>query len=465
MQTSLLVLYVAYLTTFVLGSPVGRNLMSIDDNGIISGNHVHHKDQKKGTNYLYAWVGSDAGDHLAVIDYSPDSDSYGSVINRTPLPSDIPHISTSGNEPHHIGITGDQQWIVTSGLTSFLKGPGKHEIFVWSIDEATKKPSFAYSLDIPGFACPDEFVALNKKKTEFAVTMMCNAVGNSPGAIFRLDVPSGALSLWQSPSLTLTDFNPHGFDVNKQGLVSADYINPSSLFLLPENFQFRDTLRHFNQYGTLNGVFNMPTAGAGYMDFHFFPDPRSNHLGIACSTNGNYLYKLNTLDHSAVPLLDLAVAVSNGDRSISAGIYQFSNTGNRLLMTFQLRFIVLIAFDAARTAASVLQVFDFCSDLPIRGRQTIDFGAVCENKGSKPGPHYLRLAADESTLFLTNYFIVLGNADLAGSKSGHSFTINKDKRGDIESFSYDFGFAPDFQGGSPHGLAQGVWKKGERDGR
>jgi hypothetical protein len=39
-------------------------------------------------------------------------------------------------------------------------------------------------------------------------------------------------------------------------------------------------------------------------------------------------------------------------------------------------FVVLIAFDAARTAARVLQAFDFGSYLAIRGRQAIDFTAV-----------------------------------------------------------------------------------------
>jgi hypothetical protein len=287
--------------------------------------------------------------------------------------------------------------------------------------------------------------------------MMRNAAGDSPGAIFQLDVPSGALSLWQSPSLNLTGFSPHGFAFNAHGLVSSgsDYVNPGSVFLAPASFQFRDTLRHFNLDGTLNAVFNMPTTGGGYMNFHFFPDTPSSHLGITC----HILYKLNTQDHSVVPMLDLALAVSNGVRSLSAGLYHFSSTGNRLLMTFQLRFIVLIGFDAARTSASVLQAFDFCSDLASSGQQTIDFAGVCANTGQKPGSHYLRLAADESSLFLTNYFVVVGNAVFAGSRSGHSFTISKGKGkgGEIESLSYDFRFAPDFEGGSPHGLIQGLW--------
>ena len=85
----------------------------------------------------------------------------------------------------------------------------------------------------------------------------------------------------------------------------------------------------------------------------------------------------------------------------------------------------------------------------------------CANStGPKPGTHYLRLAADEARLFLTNYFIVLGNADLAGSQSAHSFTVRRDARGEIASLAYDPRFAPDFQGGRPHGLAQGVWGAG-----
>ena len=436
----------------------GRQLQSERENRVVyvaaeavRENDKEEKDKKR-ADLLFAWVGADTGDHVAVIDYSPQSDSYGSVISRHLLPSGSNRISTTGNEPHHIAITGDGQWLVTGGLTSFLKGTD--EIFVWNIDQKTKKPSFAYSLDVPGYGCTDEFVSLDSQKLSFAVSMMCNSQGTSPGAIFRLHVPTGQLTLWQSASVSLTAFNPHGFDINQNGLVSADYIDPVSLFTT--SFVFRDTLRHFNLDGTLNATINMPTTNSGYMNFLFFPDAASSHLGVACSTLENVMYQVNARDNTVRPMLDLAAAITGGVRSLSVGLFHFGRTGNRMLMTFQLRYVVLIAIDPSRASARVLQTFDFCA-AHAQGQVSIDFPAMCAADGNHPGSHYIRIAADEARFYLTNYFIVVGNAALPGTQSAHSFRISKDAQGEFASFDFEEQFAPDFQGGKPHGLVRGVW--------
>ena len=132
-------------------------------------------------------------------------------------------------------------------------------------------------------------------------------------------------------------------------------------------------------------------------------------------------------------------------------------------MTLQLRYVVLLAFDPARTAATVLSAFDFCSDPAARGPRParVDFAAVCGATGNKPGAHYLRLAADERTLLLTDSFIVLGNADFAGSRSAHAFAVRKDASGEIASPAFDPASPP----GRPHGLVQGVWSDGGPAGR
>jgi selenium-binding protein 1 len=74
--------------------------------------------------YLYLFcVDADAKDNdfLAVIDVSPDSATFGTIINTLDL-------GTKGNETHHFGYTDDRRRIWAGGLFSSR---------IWLIDVAT----------------------------------------------------------------------------------------------------------------------------------------------------------------------------------------------------------------------------------------------------------------------------------------------------------------------------------------
>lgn len=404
-------------------------------------------DHSSRVEYLYVWVGSDEGDHIAVIEYDPANVcSYGNIISKSYLP-DVPNVSQTGNEAHHLGISGDGKWIITGGLVSLLMGT--NEIFVWSIDE-NRMPVYNYSFDVPGYGCPDEFLPINEAKTLFIFTMMCDGSGGSPGSVWQINLSTGVWGPWLSPLNILVDFNPHGLDYStKYGMISADYVLPITLFTGPPII-FRDTLRRFNLDGTLNATINMPTVNSGFMEFHYFPDEDSKYLGVSCGTNDNGFYLINTTDNTPLLLINLADAVNGGVKSLSAGLFRFTKTGNRLVTTFDLRYVVLLEISEDRRNASVIKVFDYC----------ILYPQVCLQTGGKPGSHYLRFDVAEERFWVVNYFIEVGIAILNGTQTMSSFYAKRSgEEGEVNSFTLDPYFNPVFGKDRPHGAVEGLWTK------
>src|SRR2546427_8749874 len=67
--------------------------------------------------FLYVWAGDQARsapDFLAVVDFDPPSPHYGHVITTRALPEP----GATGNEPHHVGLSGDGRTLALGGLLS-----------------------------------------------------------------------------------------------------------------------------------------------------------------------------------------------------------------------------------------------------------------------------------------------------------------------------------------------------------
>jgi hypothetical protein len=63
----------------------------------------------------YLWTGAGDNQHADFLaTYSLDDDTFGTLIYVTDVP-------TSGNSPHHVGITDDGKTLVGGGLLSLLK--------------------------------------------------------------------------------------------------------------------------------------------------------------------------------------------------------------------------------------------------------------------------------------------------------------------------------------------------------
>lgn len=400
-----------------------------------------------GEELVYVWGGSDKGDFMAVVDYTPDSPNYGAVIHKTTLP-DTATVKSSGNEPHHMAIAGDNEYLVAGGLMSFAQGSA--EIFVFELDPETKFPVFKYGLNVPG-GCVDEFIPLPWSNTEFIVTMMCSETGGAPGTLVWIDVETGEFKEWIDRS-KVTDFNPHGGAYDETaGLVVTDYVFPLSLFT--DKFLFRDTLHHFNPDGSLASVITMPTTNGGFMDFKWLT---KNQQGITGSLQENLLYLIEPLRTDGpkyTAIYDLT-EVNGGAPALSAGIMTTFKRGDRLLMSYALRYVVLFKYDPSNPKKlEKLQHFDFCDKK--NGLEAVH--KVCDRTGNMPGTHWISIGPEEDRFLVANYFVTVGNAQLAGSKTIHSFSMSAD----ANSFELDEDFRPylTLEGATdrPHLVLQITW--------
>ncbi|CAF3370509.1 unnamed protein product [Rotaria sp. Silwood1] len=423
---------------------------------------VHPIDQSYGCypSVLYVWSGQEtsvpnASDFVAVIDFDQSSPNYGHIIKRIPLVSNVTdRIKQSGNEPHHSGISTDGEFYITGGLLSFLSN--SKEIFVWRIPENPRQgPQFLYALDVPG-ACTDEFLATGN--STFLVTMMCNENAVSPGDIVFIDAKTGSSKSILPNASSLINFNPHGFGrLNNGSLFVADYIIPLTLTGNDRSeIIFQNTTRHFFPDGTLQRTFQFeyPTApgsttgigtGIGFMELKSIPnDPYGR--SYACATNLNAMYLIGP--GMSKPILALDASIVNGyQKRASSGITSIFPDGQRLLMTFQMRFVLLLnIIDPARPL--IIRVFDFCSNKELDhvyiqvpdSNETLTFREYCVRNNNITGAHILVHPQGERRFIVFNYFLQFGLAQFAGVRTVHAFKLNKQ----LTDFHYDHQFNPNF---------------------
>ena len=410
---------------------------------------------------LYVWSGQEssvanAADFVAVIDFDEKLPTYGHILKTVPLKSDIANgVGQVGNEPHHSGISADGRYYLTGGLLSFLSG--NKEVFVWRIPDKPKNgPKFLYALDVPG-ACTDEFLPIGGP--EFIVSMMCSTKAGSPGDIAFINAKTRFTKSVLKNASALIDFNPHGFTRLSNGsLFVADYIEPITLVGTdPSKIVFRNTARHFLPDGTLERTFqfNFPTGpgmssgvgqGIGFMELKAIPgDPLAR--SVACGTNVNNIYIIGP--GLPAPLLAIDLSVVNGyHKRLSAGITAALPGGKALLMTFQMRFVVLLNITTLGQP-TILRVFDFCSDYALNhvtiqapgSSENTTFAEFCAQNNNVTGSHVIIHPKGESRFVVVNYFLKFGLAQFAGTRTVHAFKLNKD----LTSFEYDHKFNPNFQ--------------------
>lgn len=410
---------------------------------------------------LYVWSGQDtavnnAGDFVAVVDFNEQSSTYGHILKTVPLVSDPRNgIGQTGNEPHHSGISSDGRYYITGGLLSFLSK--QKEIFVWKIPRnPTKGPKFLCGIDAPG-ACTDEFLPIGG--AQFIVSMMCNENANSPGDLVLIDAEKcSSRSLLKNAS-AIRDFNPHGFGrLDNGSIFVADYILPITLTGTSASaIVFRSTARHFFPDGTLERTFefSFPTGpgatnglgtGIGFMELKTIPkDPLGR--GYACGTNTNTMYLVGPGMSAPLPVLDTS-EVNGLIKRPSAGITSIFADGKRMLITFQMRYVILLNITQPERPR-YLRVFDFCSDNAVRAIRILDpgtnesttFPQFCAKNNNITGTHVLIHPKGENRFIVLNYFLKFGLAQFSGTRTVHVFKLNED----LTDFTYDNRFNPNFQ--------------------
>lgn len=409
---------------------------------------------------MYVWSGQDpavsnAADFVAVVDFAERSSTYGKILKTVPLVSDASvGLGQSKNEPHHSSISSDGKYYVTAGLLSFLEK--QKEVFIWRVPTNVKNgPEFVRAIDVPD-ACPDEFLPIGGSK--FLISMMCNDSAASPGTINVIDAQTGVATRFLKDGTSLAGFNPHGFSRLLDGsILTADYILPATLVGNDaKNIQFRNTVRHFSANGDLLRTFQfeLPTetgatsgvgSGVGFMDVKLIPkDPFER--AYSCGTNTNLLYLLgpNTAEPKAV--FDIS-QVNSGIKRISSGLVSMFPDGKRMIMTFQMRFVILFNIEQPEYPF-ILDFFDFCTD-PILDQQTMlhpetnqmmTFQQFCANNNNITGSHAIIRPDGETRFLVVNYFLKFGLAQFSGTRSIHAFRLNEDST----KFTYDSRFNPNF---------------------
>ncbi|CAF3376393.1 unnamed protein product [Rotaria socialis] len=410
---------------------------------------------------LYIWSGQDisvsnAADFVAVIDFNESSSTYGQILKTVPLSSNASYkIKQSGNEPHHSAISSDGTYYISGGLLSFLSQ--QKQIFIWRVPQNVQDgPQFLYALDVP-YGCPDELLAIGGAK--FLLSMMCNNNGDSPGNVLLIDAATATVTSYLNNASTFVNFNPHGFArLNDSSLFLADYIRPVTLFGNDSSkILFRNTVRYFSADGSLERTFQFNFSnesretsgvgqGIGFMDVKSIPND-SQKRAYSCGTNDNILYLIGPEIAEAQPVFDIS-EVNNYVKRISAGLISVSSDGTRLLMTFQMRFIILFNITQPNYPV-ILDVFDFCYDetldsVPILNsdtNETSTFREYCANNNNITGSHVLLHPNGENRFIVMNYFLKAGLAQFAGTRSVHVFKLNEQ----LTNFTYEPRFNPNFQ--------------------
>ncbi|CAF1147489.1 unnamed protein product [Rotaria sp. Silwood1] len=433
---------------------------------VISSWTAAHLSKRSSPSVLYVWSGQErsvpnASDFVAVIDFDGRSPTYGHILKTVSLVSDVANgIGQVGNEPHHSAISTNGRYYMTGGLLSFLSG--NKEVFVWKIPKnPTKGPEFLYALDVPG-ACTDEFLPIGG--SEFLLSMMCNEQAVSPGNIVYINAETRMTKSILKNISAFVDFNPHGFGRLANGSIFVgDYIEPITLVgSNSSQILFRNTARHILPDGTLERIFQFqfPTTpgssngigyGIGFMELKAIPgDPFGR--SYACGTSVNNIYLIGPGMPEPILAIDLS-QVNGYQKRASAGLLSFFSNGQRVLMTFQLRYVILANITRPEQP-NILRVFDFCTDPTLKhvtigipdSFEKTTFAKFCAQNNNITGSHAIIQPKDENRFVVVNYFLKFGLAQFSGTRTVHAFKLNKD----LTDFEYDHKFNPNFQlGHSP----------------
>jgi selenium-binding protein 1 len=376
--------------------------------------------------YLLVWVGDQARkapDFLAVVDFDEHSTNYGKVITTIPLPAP----GSSGNEPHHVGLSADGKTFACGGLLSVLKG--QKEVFFFDVSDPAH-PKYMASEDPPQSAITDEFYAL--REGGFLVTMMGGAEGHHPGRVAEFD--ENLKLVGEFPSHPPAEgFNPHGISVRREEnlMVTSDFICPSStLAATPGDLGLRGSVRVWDfKARTIVKTIDIPGAG-GTIDVRLIPkDPKMR--AYTAGMGADKLYLIDTRAGTAAPVFDFSTIAKGGWPQL----IRMTDDGRRLFITLNQAGKVAMFDTSKPKSPKLLKVLDL---------------------GTGSGPHYLALTRDEKRLVISDYFLNEDDAGKVHAEGDHKVHVAKVTAKDLvldPKFSLDFNTAIASGPARPHGLA------------
>jgi 56kDa selenium binding protein (SBP56) len=375
--------------------------------------------------YLFIWAGDQARtapDFLTVVNFDESSPNYGKVITTLPLPGP----GSTGNEPHHVGLSSDGRVLACGGLLSVLKG--QKEIFFFDVSKPVA-PTFISSADPPLSAITDEFYPL--PEGGFLVTMMGGANGAHPGRVAEFNKDLELVT--EHPADPPHDgFNPHGISVRPEInlMVTSDFVCPSTtLHAVPGGLDLRGSIRvwKFKQRKLVRTV--VIADAAGTIDVKLIPGDEDGRAYTAGMAN-DQLYLVDTGEGTAKAVFDFGTIAKGGFPQLM----RMTRDGKRLFISMNAAGKVVMLDTSKPKKPTVLKVLDL---------------------GASSGPHYIALTQDETRLVITDYFLNEDDFGKVHAEGDHKVHVAKVLANDLvldPSFNLDFNTA--FSAPArPHGVA------------
>jgi WD40 repeat protein len=380
----------------------------------------------EGPKYLFICAGDQARkapDFLAVVNFDQHSDQYGKVVTSVPFPAP----DSTGNEPHHIGLSQDGKVVACGGLLSVLKG--QKEIFFFDVTDP-RSPKFLSDADPPLSSITDDFHAL--PDGGFLITMMGGAHGHAPGRVVEFDKNLQLVKEYpdQPPA---NGFNPHGISVRPEInlMVTSDFVCPSTTLdsSMQATIDFRGSVRVWD-YKNRTILRTIETPGAGTIDVKLIPHDDKQRAFTAAMLD-DHLYLLDTIHGTARPVFDFS--------SISPGgwpqLMRVTDDGKRLFVSMNLAGKVAMLDISDPENPKLLKALDL---------------------GSNSGPHYIALTKDEKRLIISDYFLNEDSFGKVHAEGDHKIHVAKVSEKDLvldPRFQLDFNTAFTTGPARPHGIA------------
>ncbi|KAL4423916.1 hypothetical protein ABPG75_001217 [Micractinium tetrahymenae] len=301
-------------------------------------------------------------------------------------------VPTSGNEPHHVGITGPSAEVLgAGGLLSVLKQ--QPEWYFFSLSDPTK-PTLVTSSDPPLGGCADD---LRPYEDGFLATEMCSPAGGAPGRVAKFN--SSLMLVGEFPMDPPAGLNPHGItiDPSRQRMVTSDFIVPSTTLAPSTAPTFRSTFRVWD-LANMSIIYtgDLCRNASGIIDARLL---RNSGVVILSSGQG-VLYGVDILE----PTHPVAFTAGGTFHEMFA---PFAN-GTRLLVTL--------------INDSLVQLYDSSDPWHLH---------LLQEYQMPPGssPHFVSISPDERMAFVSTYFLDEGSKGLVhfkGSRMVYLFDLAPD---------------------------------------
>jgi hypothetical protein len=364
--------------------------------------------------------------------YSLDDDTFGQLIYVTDVPS-------SGNSPHHLGVSLDGKTLVGGGLLSLLKTQDTAYYFDTS---NPYRPAFIKSNRGLLSSITDEIRA--KPDGGFFITYMGSALGTSPGRLVETDANFNIIHEWpEDVSSTLNilgeQHSPHGLsiDFKKNIILTSDFVVPLSILkpVSAGGIQRANTLRLWDLPSrSIISTITIPDGG-GIQDVKFIPgNPESAALATAVHLGQVWIiYPFRKDARGKQGVAELLYDLGPRARDTVAIYSDISQDGKLAYFTL--------------TTADHVAALDI-SDL--KNVKRLD-----DPNERQPiiGPHYVKISPDGKNLLVTDYFVQAGDISVLNTPADFKAQwIDIAPNGALR-FNRSIDFLHEFQnrgGGWPH---------------